>query len=363
MHCIFAPHFSEQLKEPFSNNALLNWYASVKRPLPWRDTKDPYLIWVSEIILQQTRVDQGLPYYERFVKEFPRVTDLANADEDEVLKLWEGLGYYSRARNMHFTARHIVNQLGGKFPQDQRELLSLKGIGPYTAAAIGSMAFSLKTAAVDGNVIRVISRVYGICDPVDSNDVKKKIDALADKILDQQLPSEHNQAMMELGATCCKPKKPNCYACPLNSICRANALNLQDTIPLKSKKTKVRDRFFYYTVYFAKGQTILTKRPSGDIWQGLYEFPMMETESRMVKSQLLASMNLPEDGVVKLISEEFKHILSHQRIFARFLIIQLKNLNNQKGKVVDLTRLEDYAMPRLLLDFRKKYPLVITEEV
>ena len=342
---------------------MLNWYDSVKRDLPWRETNDPYRIWISEIILQQTRVDQGLPYYERFVAAFPTVEDLANAKEDEVLKLWEGLGYYSRARNLHYTAKLLENQFSSVFPNTYKGLLELKGVGPYTAAAIGSIAFGLPVAAVDGNVFRVLSRYFRIMDSIDEAATKRVITELANEVLEKQYPGNHNQAVMELGATLCSPVRPSCEDCPLSISCAAYAENLQFELPVRSKKTKVRERFFYYSVILVGDEVLISRRGEGDIWQGLYEFPLLETDSRLSESEILMRLNVGEKDVVHHLSHEFKHILSHQRIFAKFVLIKSDSFGNSNFTLVKTEKLKDFAFPRLINRYLEKQSLVIVEEV
>lgn len=353
---------SEEIRA-FPNTKLLHWYESVKRDLPWRQTKNPYKVWISEIILQQTRVDQGLPYYKRFIEAFPTVDDLANAEEDDVLKLWEGLGYYSRARNLHFTAKEIANNLDSTFPSTYKSLLTLKGIGPYTAAAIGSICFNLPVAAVDGNVYRVLSRYFGITQSIDETAVKKQIAELASEVLAKQSPGNHNQAVMELGATVCSPLAPNCKECPLNGSCKAFALNMQAELPVRSKKTKVRDRFFYYTVMVSNGEILVSKRGAGDIWQGLYEFPLIESQSRLRDTELLKQLNLSAEDVVVHISSEFKHILSHQRIFAKFVWVKSGKFEHSKLTRVKLGNMNELAFPRLISRYLEQQRLVNVKEV
>lgn len=347
----------------FPNSELLNWYKSVKRDLPWRETKNPYKIWMSEIILQQTRVNQGLPYYERFIAAFPKVEDLSNAKEDEVLKLWEGLGYYSRARNLHFTAKLVANEFGGIFPNTYKGLLELKGVGPYTAAAIGSISFGLPVAAVDGNVYRVLSRYFGIMGSIDETATKKKITELANKILAKKDAGNHNQAMMELGATVCSPISPNCEECPLNVSCNAFEQNLQTQLPVRSKKTKVRDRFFYYSVLLSNNEVLVSRRGSGDIWQGLYEFPLLETASRLKDSEIIEQLSLKTNDVIMNVSQEFKHILSHQRIFAKFVLLKSGSFEGSNFMKVKVEKLKEFAFPRLINRYLEKQRLGIVEEV
>ncbi len=336
------------LFSPFPTEQLLEWYGREKRSLPWRGSLNPYAIWISEVILQQTRVDQGTPYYYRFLEAFPTVTHLANASEDQVLKLWEGLGYYSRARNLHATAKIVVFEHEGQFPNTYNGLLSLKGIGPYTAAAIGSIAFNVKRACVDGNVTRVLARYYGISEPIDASAVIKLVDILAQKALQTEHPGEHNQAMMELGATVCLPKLAKCEICPLNESCSALAQGLVSSIPIKAKRTKIRNRYFNYVVLSDGTNTFLKRREAGDIWQGLYEFPLVESDRPLETNEVIAHFG---DGAEVLIQGEYgpyKHLLSHQRIFARFLEVKGIEIHLKEGIKVSWNNLDTIALPKLL---------------
>lgn len=347
----------------FPGQALVSWYDDVKRELPWRKTSDPYRIWLSEIILQQTRVAQGVPYYERFVKTYPTVRDLANASEDAVLKLWEGLGYYSRARNLHAAAKHVSQQLKGEFPNTHAGLLELKGVGPYTAAAIGSIAFNLPVAAVDGNVYRVLARYFGIADSIDETSTKKQIADLAQEVLDDSNSGDHNQAMMELGATVCTPKQPDCDSCPLQKSCVGFSQGAQSEIPVRTKKTKVRNRYFYYCIRSVKGKVEIQRRGGGDIWQGLYEFPFFEPENKLKDEEILEWVGVSEEDVVVSVSQEFKHILSHQRIYARFVMV--RSASKRKGNYtwVSVNDLRNFAFPRLINRYLERSTFVIDGEV
>lgn len=284
------------------------WYRQNARNLPWRTTKNPYFIWLSEVILQQTRVDQGMNYYLNFTSTFPTIFDLANASEEEVLKLWQGLGYYSRARNLHKTAKEVVRLHNGIFPASYKELLALKGIGPYTAAAISSFAFDLPHAVVDGNVYRILSRYYGIDDPIDTSKGQKLFQELANELIPQKDPGMHNQAIMEFGAVQCKPKQPACDTCVLIASCASFGTENIMLRPLKSKKTKVRNRYFHYFHLRDQDKSAWIHRSGKDIWQHLNEFPMIETESEQAPANL--SESIP--------SFQTKHILSHQHIHAYF---------------------------------------------
>lgn len=333
---------------PFPSNELQCWYDREKRDLPWRNSNDPYAIWISEVILQQTRVNQGTPYYLRFLETFPTVRHLADATEDEVLKLWEGLGYYSRARNLHAAAKQVAFTFNGAFPKSYERLRLLKGVGPYTAAAIGSIAFGLPMACVDGNVTRVLARFHGIADPVDSRAVIKTIDHLAQQALDSMNPANHNQAMMELGATVCLPRNAKCNKCPLQLGCSAFDSRLVGSIPFKSKKIKIRERHFHFLVLTDGQQTLVQRRPAGDIWQGLYQFPMVESDSPMQPESVLAHFQLPTDVPLQHIAGPIKHLLTHQRIFARFFAVKVKHLPKINAESMAWEELDRLAFPQLI---------------
>ena len=271
---------------------IINWYLVNKRDLPWRNTKDPYHIWISEIILQQTRVEQGRPYYEKYVTQYPNIVDLANAPEDAVMKLWQGLGYYSRARNMHATAKMVKELHKGIFPDTYQEILQLKGIGEYTAAAISSFSYNLPHAVVDGNVYRVLSRFFGIDTPIDSTIGKKKFQETATAILDTNNPGLHNQAMMEFGAMLCKPQNPLCAECPVNTACYALQHKCVDALPVKSKRVKPRDRHFNYLYITYQDGFFIRKRTGKDIWTDLYDFPLIESEQGINVDTLLKNKKL-----------------------------------------------------------------------
>lgn len=348
----------------FPNRQLLDWYSQSARDLPWRESRDPYRIWLSEIILQQTRVNQGLPYYERFVNAYPQVADLANAPEDEVMKLWEGLGYYSRARNLHFTAKYISENLNGVFPNSRKELLALKGVGPYTAAAIGSIAFDLPVAAVDGNVYRVLARYFGINQSIDETTTKNQMSELAQKVLAKTSPGDHNQAMMELGATICTPKQSNCQSCPLQTSCVAFRTDSQQNLPVRTKKTKVRERFLNYYVLLNENNIAVRRREAKDIWQGLYEFLLIESDQRLDDDKLVEQAPIDAQDEVISVSSEFKHILSHQRIYSRFVFIRIANRKLEGNyQWVPINELATFAFPRLINRFLEKSDLVIDKEV
>ncbi|MBP6271917.1 MAG: A/G-specific adenine glycosylase [Fluviicola sp.] len=289
------------------------WYTENSRVLPWRSTKNPYFIWLSEVILQQTRVDQGRKYYENFTKTYPFINDLAKADEENVLKLWQGLGYYSRARNLHKTAQIIANDYNGQFPNDYKQILQLKGIGPYTAAAIASFAFDLPHAVVDGNVYRILSRYFGIDLAIDSTAGKKAFQALADSLIPIDNAATYNQAIMEFGAMQCTQNNPNCANCPLFESCDSGRSQLYTQRPVKEKKTKVTKRYFHYFHFETATETAIKKRSNEGIWENLYEFPMIETDDKTIDFSAFQLV----DAQPKLLFET-KHILSHQHIFAHF---------------------------------------------
>lgn len=339
-------------------DVLIKWYEENKRNLPWRDTIDPYAIWISEIILQQTRVAQGYDYYLRFMKRFPDVKTLADAEEDEVLKYWQGLGYYSRARNLHAAAKSMC----GEFPKTYEGVRALKGVGDYTAAAICSISYGLPYAVVDGNVYRVLSRYFGIETPIDSTEGKKLYAALANELLDKQQPALFNQAIMDFGAIQCTPLSPKCMFCPFVDTCVARKKNLINKLPVKQNKTKVRDRYFNY-FYVRKGEYIyINKRDKKDIWEGLFELPLIETIDRMEDEELFslpAFRELFTEGdqpVVISLKRDVKHVLSHQIIYTNFYEVGLPedSLSFSDYKKVNINDLDEYAFPKLVHAFLKE---------
>ncbi|UEG51330.1 A/G-specific adenine glycosylase [Ferruginibacter lapsinanis] len=312
----------------YFSKALLKWNEEANdREMPWKGEKDPYKIWLSEIILQQTRVDQGLNYYNRFVKTFPTINQLAKAPETKVFKLWEGLGYYSRCKNLIATAKYISTELKGKFPDKYEDILSLKGVGPYTAAAIGSFAFNLPHAVVDGNVFRVLSRYFNIDTPIDSNDGKKIFTQLADDLLDKKLPGIYNQALMDFGATVCKPQQPLCGECVLRSACEAYLKGTVNLLPIKEKSIIKKERWLYYFIIEHKGKVFVRKRPANDIWENLYEFVLLENNSALSEEELQSSTYLKkkigEAFKIIQISKEHRQLLTHQTIKGRFIHVEL----------------------------------------
>lgn len=322
-----------------------NWYRQNHRDLPWRNTRDPYLIWLSEVILQQTRVDQGLSYYLKFAEHFPEVLDLAEADEQDVLKLWQGLGYYSRARNLHAGAKQIRDQFGGQFPEDFKSIRSLKGIGDYTAAAISSFAFDLPHAVVDGNVYRVLSRYFDINTPIDSGTGKKMFNDLAQSLIEPEEAATHNQAIMELGALVCTPRSPQCHACPLNNSCLALQNGTIEQRPVKTKRGKVKDRYFTYLIFLDNDRTFLQKRVAKDVWQHLFQFPLIESQEPLDPAEIITRAGAVPD----YLSEEITHVLSHQKIHARFAIIKqaAKNIGTD-WVMVNVSDIANYPLPRLI---------------
>ena len=337
---------------------LIRWYQENKRDLPWRDTKDPYKIWISEIILQQTRVAQGYDYYCRFVERFPDVFALADADEDEVMKYWQGLGYYSRARNLHEAARTIAGR--GAFPETYEEVRKLKGVGDYTAAAICSFAYGMPYAVVDGNVYRVLSRWMGIEEPIDTASGKKMYAALAQELLEESEPALYNQAIMDFGALQCVPASPSCLFCPLSDGCVALQKGLVGVLPRKQHKTKVTERYFLYFYIEAGGCTFLHKREAGDIWHNLYELPLIETEREIAWEELcgLPAYKRLFDGckvhAVRLVEKRVKHVLSHQVLLAVCYVIEVESEGylSKHYLQVDADSLEQYAFPRLIHKLR-----------
>lgn len=307
-------------------NLLVQWYQIHKRDLPWRNTQDPYIIWLSEVILQQTRVVQGMPYFLKFAQVYPRVEMLAQANQEQILKLWQGLGYYSRARNMHHTAQLVTQNYQGQFPNSYLGLIQLKGIGPYTAAAIASFAFNEAVAVLDGNVFRVISRYYAQAEPINSTAGKKIFEELAAKFLNKKQPALHNQAMMELGSLICTPSKPNCMECPLQATCKANLTGTQHLFPVKIKKNAPTTRHFNYFFIKEGAKMAFLQRAKGDIWQNLFELPLIESLEPFNWDQpekYIASANWFRPKKTPKLLFETKHILTHQHIEAKFFEIEL----------------------------------------
>ncbi len=339
------------------------WYLKNKRELPWRGSSDPYKIWLSEILLQQTQIAQGIPYYHKFISEFPDIKKLAQADEQKVLKLWQGLGYYSRARNLLATAKYINFNLNGQFPDNYRNLLKLKGVGPYSAAAIASICFKEPKAVVDGNVYRVLSRYFNISTPINSADGKKEFNLLAQQLLDVNNPSIHNQAIMELGALVCKPKNPFCEQCPLNSSCLALNYKTIGILPVKIKNEPIKKRYFnYIVIQTTTNKTLFLKRTKKDIWLNLYEFPLIETlkpnqEIEIIEQPLFKSL-FKTHHIISLKCFNEKPIvtkLTHQHLYSRFWIVETNELLLAN---IDIDDLNNYPVPMLIHNFLKAFKLI-----
>ena len=325
------------------SNRLVYWYLRKNRELPWRKTKNPYFIWLSEIMLQQTRVEQGLSYYLLFTKKFPTVFDLAKARESTVLKLWQGLGYYSRARNLHYSAKLIVNELDGVFPSSYKEIIKLKGVGDYTASAISSICYNQPEAVVDGNVYRLLSRVFDVETPIDSSKGQKEFQELADELIPSKNPDTHNQAIMEVGSLVCTPKNPNCNECPLIDLCLARANNTIDSRPVKSKKNKVRDRYFHFLLFDINEETYIEQRTEKGIWQNMYQFPLVEIEENEIDNHKKQWSKQWKE------SSEIIHKLSHQTIHATFHhITGDPELINETWIKIRMEDIQDYPLPRII---------------
>lgn len=340
------------------SNSLIQWYLQNKRDLPWRDTTNPYIIWLSEIMLQQTRVAQGLPYFLRFTEAFPTVFDLAHAEEEEVLKLWQGLGYYSRARNLHKTAKQVAFEFNGEFPKSYQVLLGLKGIGGYTAAAIASFAYNENVPVVDGNVFRVLARYFALETDIAANSAKKEFTELAAELLPKGQANLFNQAIMEFGALQCVPKNPDCSGCIFNESCAALQMKKVGQLPVKSKKLKVRPRFFNYLVFSDEANnTLLHKRTQKGIWHNLYEFPLLETEVMeddhvvfdLIQGQEFVSNDILQ---IQLYNPEFIiHKLSHQQLHIKFWEVKVS------GKLkdgIDWESAQKMPFPIVVFNFIEK---------
>lgn len=341
---------------------ITNWYSINKRELPWRKTKNPYCIWLSEIILQQTQVKQGLPYYEAFVKNFPQIEDLAKAPQEQVLKLWQGLGYYSRARNLHFTSQYIVDNFNGVFPDSYDGLLKLKGVGDYTASAIASICYNEPKAVVDGNVYRVLARYFGIELPINSTAGTKEFKALAQNLLDCNNAGNYNQALMEFGAIQCKPQNPDCTQCPLNAGCVALQKKKVNTLPVKLKKTKVIDKYFNFLVFISTNKrTLFEKRTGSGIWRNLYQFPLIETDQPETLEAIQAHPLFKKYvGAAKfeltLYNEEaIVHKLSHRNLHTKFWIVEIDQLPKTS---IPLNDIGNYPTPILINRFLEQFKLI-----
>lgn len=345
------------------HSELMQWFENHQRVLPWRTHPTPYYVWLSEVILQQTRVSQGLDYFEGFVERWPRLRDLAEASEEEVLKLWQGLGYYSRARNLHKCAKEVVRLYGGELPADYQKLVKLPGIGPYTAAAIASIAFGLPFAVVDGNVYRVLSRLFDIATPINTDEGTKTFAALAEELLDRDHPGQHNQAMMELGALQCVPSNPGCLLCPLQPHCLAFANGTVGIRPVKIQKTKIRTRYLNYLVIKDKDDNIyLRKREGKDIWKNLYDFPCVESECALSIDEVTGSDEFArfiQDKAFQIeqITPPFTHKLTHQTLVATFIEIKIFDflpvIQENNILLVPENELGKYPIPKLIENYLK----------
>ena len=338
---------------------ITNWYSIHKRSLPWRNTKDPYVIWLSEIILQQTQIKQGLPYFDVFVSKFPTVFDLAKADEDTVLKLWQGLGYYSRARNLHTTAKHIVDAFDGVFPNTYKDLIKLKGVGDYTASAIASISFNEACAVVDGNVYRVLARYFGISTPINTSKGIKEFKQLAQKLLPKSNFGDYNQALMEFGSKQCKPANPNCEDCSLSKSCIALKKNLIKTLPKKERKLKITKKYFNFIVFISEdGKTILQQRINKGIWHKLYQFPLIESTNSLkaIDGNTLKNtfdfINSTNTKAYVYNDKEIIHKLSHQTLHCKFWIVPIKNLPKE---AITISSIESFPVPVIIEKFLKVF--------
>jgi A/G-specific adenine glycosylase len=340
------------------SNTLIYWYLQNNRELPWRKTKNPYFIWLSEIMLQQTRVAQGMTYYLKFAENFPTVFDLAKADESTVLKMWQGLGYYSRARNLHSSAKQIADEFNGEFPSTYQEIIKLKGIGDYTASAIASICFNEPTAVVDGNVYRVLSRYFGVKTAINSSAGIKEFKALAQTLIDESQPGTYNQAIMDFGALHCKPQNPLCETCPFADSCVALEKKLTKELPIKEKKIKVRNRYFNFLVVKTEAdKTILSERKGKGIWQGLYQFPLIESNTNIDKNELVSSEEFitlfPNETTISLFNKkEIVHKLSHQHLYTQFWIVETATSSEAKIK---WNSIKKYPVPVLIANFLETF--------
>jgi A/G-specific adenine glycosylase len=348
------------VNKAFFSTELLEWNKTQnQREMPWKNEKDPYKIWISEIILQQTRVQQGVQYYNRFITAFPTVKHIIDAKESQVFKLWEGLGYYSRCKNIIASANYISNELGGRFPDNFNDILQLKGIGNYTASAIASFAYNLPHAVLDGNVFRVLSRFFGITEAIDNSEGKKIYSMIAGELLDKKNPAVYNQAIMDFGATICKPQLPLCNACPLKHRCKAFTKDIVHILPIKEKIINRKYRWFYYLLIKWNNKLYVRKRTTKDIWQNLNEFVLLETEKHISVSALQASASFLEifnsnEFTLNSVSKLYKQQLTHQTISGRFLNINIKaKLNIQGYKVMPINQLNLLPFPKFITTYLK----------
>ena len=340
---------------------LIDWYSKNGRDLPWRQTNNPYIIWLSEIILQQTRVEQGMPYFYKFVEAYPTVKDFAQADEEDLLRLWQGLGYYSRVRNMHKAAKAVMTEFDGVFPSKYEDVITLTGVGEYTAAAISSFSINQRKAVLDGNVFRVLARYFGIDTAINSTAGKRQFLTIANEVISDKFPGLYNQAIMDFGATVCKPKAPNCQNCMLRLDCVAFSANLVASLPIKTKGKPSRNRYFNYFVIEKDGAYVFTKRGEDDVWANMYEFPLIETDQEIEISdlqQLEAYKTHFEGAEITPIGLPIKHILSHQNIYARFYrVVDEKHLvkKNPSWNYYNSDNLDKLAKHKLIFSFINKY--------
>ena len=341
------------------SDKLLSWYKSNFRSLPWRNTKDPYKIWISEIILQQTKIQQGLPYYQKFIKQFPTIFSLAKANEKDVIKLWQGLGYYSRARNLHHTAKKVVIDFKGIFPKTHKEMMQLRGIGDYTASAIGSICFNNKEAVIDGNVYRFLGRYLGISHPIDTSIGFKTYKSRANELISIDFPGDFNQAMMDFGSIQCIPQKPNCEECIFSASCYAFIKSKISLYPIRKRKNKIKTRYFNYLfICNSKNQTVLRKRTSNGIWKNLYEFPLVETKLTLKEPNFqfkkiiskYSKKKLYKIDVVLLKSQI--HKLSHQTLMIQFWKIMLPD---ETDLPVKKNQILSYPVPVVIEKFIDQY--------
>jgi len=343
---------------------LITWYRQCGRPLPWRSSRDPYAIWLSEVILQQTRIQQGTAYYLKFLEHYPMLSDLAAAPLDDVLKLWQGLGYYTRARNLHSTAQHLQRNNNGLFPSDYKSIRDLKGIGDYTAAAISSICFNMAYPVLDGNVYRVMSRILCLEAPVNSVTGKKTVMEALARLIDPTQPGDFNQAMMELGALICTPKSPDCIHCPLQLDCQAFNLKKTDCYPVPAQKKTARVRHFNFLVIEetleGKHFTYINKRAAGDIWEGLYEFPLIETEKALITARLFKNPEVSAlfkdmTAEIMTVSGPIRHLLTHQTLYAKFYTIKVSDPGFMKGQTnsmrISWDDIHNYPVSRLTENF------------
>lgn len=343
---------------------LLAWYDLNKRDLPWRNTTNPYVIWLSEIILQQTRVKQGLPYFYRFLETYPDVKKLASADEQAILRLWQGLGYYSRAKNLHACAKYIVSDYDGCFPNNYKSLLNLKGVGTYTAAAIASFAYDEKVAVVDGNVYRVLSRVFGLDQDIASSQGQRFFRQFAQELLPDKNTATYNQAIMEFGALHCTPTNPSCDVCVCKDFCFAYKHQMQNQLPVKINKLKIKNRYLNYFVIRSDNKILMRRRNSKDIWNGLYDFYLVETESEtevdQIEDDFISILKSKSDNILN-ISRDFKHILTHQRLYSKFYLVDLPDMNIADNILKENLKSDEYCLYTLeeVIDLPK--PILINK--